>query len=196
MLIWILIALVIFSIIVLVHEFGHFITAKIFWVKVYEFWLWLPPRAIKLWTDKNWTIYSLNWLPLWGYVKLKWENAFYFPFYDEKWNKIKQDEIKEYLENDAIIFDKKWNIISKNDKNEYLKFILESEWKDSLQNKWFIKKSIIVLAWVTMNFLLAIVILTIIFSIWLKPGWINTVIDTNLKLRTIPTFNQALNDWI
>lgn len=56
------------ALLVLSHEFGHFISAKKFGVKVLEFGFGLPPRA---WGKKfGETIYSLNWLPIGGFVKL------------------------------------------------------------------------------------------------------------------------------
>ena len=54
--------------IVLVHEFGHFWAAKKSGIHVEEFGLGLPPRATKL-AEKNGTIYSLNWIPLGGFVR-------------------------------------------------------------------------------------------------------------------------------
>lgn len=88
MFLWIIVALIIFSIIVLIHEYGHFKTARIFWVKVFEFGLGIPPKAKKLWTDKSWTEYTLNWLPIWWFVRLKWENNHYFLIYDKDKNLI------------------------------------------------------------------------------------------------------------
>lgn len=60
------------SILVLVHEFGHFFASKIVGVKVEEFGLGLPPTII----SKKWkgTIWSLNWLPIGGFCKLLGEN--------------------------------------------------------------------------------------------------------------------------
>lgn len=61
------------SILILVHEFGHFITAKLFGLRVDEFGFGLPPRA---WGKKiGETIYSLNWLPFGGYVKIYGEDT-------------------------------------------------------------------------------------------------------------------------
>ena len=57
---WIITSIVMFSIIVLLHEYGRFKTARMFLVKIYEFWLGMPPRAKKVKTDKHWTEYSLN----------------------------------------------------------------------------------------------------------------------------------------
>lgn len=68
-----LIFLVILSILVLVHEFGHFIVAKKAGIKVEEFGLGLPP---KIWSKKiGETIYSLNALPIGGFVKLYGEDG-------------------------------------------------------------------------------------------------------------------------
>ncbi len=63
-----------FMSLVLIHEFGHFITAKKSWVKVLEFGIGIPPKACKLWTDKSGTEYTLNWIPLGWFVRLKWED--------------------------------------------------------------------------------------------------------------------------
>lgn len=194
--VWIIISIIIFSIIVLVHEFGHFATARLFWVKVYEFGLWIPPRAKKLWTDKAWTLYSLNWLPIWWFVRLKWENASYYFIFDKNNKQYKQEDIKKLLEKDIDVYDKSWKVISKDEKKFILKEIKEAEWKDSLLSKSFWKKSIVVLAWVFMNFLLSIIILTILFTIWLKPVWINSEIETNLDIKVFPTLEKSIQIWL
>lgn len=63
-----LIFLVILSVLVLIHELGHFLVAKKFNIKVEEFGFGLPPR---IWGVKRGeTIYSINWLPIGGFVKL------------------------------------------------------------------------------------------------------------------------------
>lgn len=67
--------IVIFSLLILVHEFGHFISARFFGVKVEEFGLGLPPQAKKLFRDKKKTEYTLNWLPIGGFVRMKGEDA-------------------------------------------------------------------------------------------------------------------------
>ena len=69
----IILALIIFSVIVFFHELGHFTMAKRFGVKVDEFGIGIPPRAKKFWTDKSGTIYTFNWLPIGGFVKMKGE---------------------------------------------------------------------------------------------------------------------------
>ncbi len=60
--------LIILTPIVLIHEFGHFAAAKLVKVKVEEFGFGLPPRAVKLF-ERNGTIYSLNWIPVGGFVR-------------------------------------------------------------------------------------------------------------------------------
>lgn len=67
-----LVFLLILSILVLIHEAGHFFVAKKFGIKVEEFGYGLPPRA---WGKKiGETIYSINWLPIGGFVKLYGED--------------------------------------------------------------------------------------------------------------------------
>ncbi|MFA5879286.1 MAG: RIP metalloprotease RseP [Candidatus Margulisiibacteriota bacterium] len=68
----VIIFLIILSLLVFVHEFGHFTAAKKFGMKVDEFGFGFPPRARKLF-EKNGTLYTLNWLPLGGFVKIKGE---------------------------------------------------------------------------------------------------------------------------
>ncbi len=58
---------------VIVHEFGHFLVARRNGVDVEEFGIGFPPRAWKRTTKKGF-IFSLNWLPIGGFVKLKGEN--------------------------------------------------------------------------------------------------------------------------
>lgn len=67
------IGLLLFIGLVLIHEFGHYITARRGGVEVEEFGLGFPPRA-KILTERKGTIYTLNWLPLGGFVKLKGEH--------------------------------------------------------------------------------------------------------------------------
>lgn len=62
-----------FSVLILIHEFGHFITAKLSGVWVEEFGLGLPPRIFGKKVGE--TIYSLNLLPVGGFVKLHGETT-------------------------------------------------------------------------------------------------------------------------
>ncbi len=67
--------LLIFSLLILIHEFGHFFAARKSGVKVEEFGLGLPPRAKTLWKDRFGTIYSLNWIPFGGFVRMYGEDS-------------------------------------------------------------------------------------------------------------------------
>jgi regulator of sigma E protease len=67
------VGLILFISLVVVHEFGHFLVARRNGIEVEEFGIGFPPRAMTL-TKKKGTIFSLNWLPLGGFVKLKGEH--------------------------------------------------------------------------------------------------------------------------
>jgi regulator of sigma E protease len=67
----ILLAVVVFMFVVFIHELGHFVAAKLSGVKVYEFGIGIPPRAFTLFTDRSGTRYTINWIPLGGFVRLK-----------------------------------------------------------------------------------------------------------------------------
>ncbi len=58
---------------VIVHEWGHFIAARRNGVDVEEFGVGFPPKALTI-TKKKGTEYTLNWLPLGGFVRLKGEH--------------------------------------------------------------------------------------------------------------------------
>ncbi len=69
----IIVFLVLLSLLVFVHELGHFLAARFFGIKVEEFGFGFPPR---LWGyRRKGTIYSINWLPLGGFVKIKGEQG-------------------------------------------------------------------------------------------------------------------------
>ncbi|MBP6005522.1 site-2 protease family protein [Candidatus Saccharibacteria bacterium] len=69
----ILIAIVTFSILVLLHEFGHFISARRAGIRVDEFGIGFPP---KIWGIKRkGTLYSINLLPIGGFVKIAGEDS-------------------------------------------------------------------------------------------------------------------------
>lgn len=70
----ILLALFVFLVVVLVHEFGHFSTARLTKMKVEEFGIGLPPLLIKLFKDKKGTLYTWNWLPIGGFVRILGED--------------------------------------------------------------------------------------------------------------------------
>jgi regulator of sigma E protease len=99
-----IIFLLVLSVLVIAHEWGHFIVARKSGMKVHEFGLGFPPRLGGIYRDpktKKWkvvwgsgknnlkktvggasreeeypsTLYSFNWLPLGGFVRIKGENG-------------------------------------------------------------------------------------------------------------------------
>jgi len=87
----ILIFVVILGLLVFVHELGHFLTAKRNGIRVDEFGFGFPPRLFGfvkdeasgkyriVWGSKDMpsgqTVYSLNWIPLGGFVKIAGEDG-------------------------------------------------------------------------------------------------------------------------
>ncbi len=84
--------IVILGVLIMAHELGHFVTARIFKTRVYEFGFGFPPRVVGVYKDKDgkrkwvWgkkfkadqasnTVYSLNLIPVGGFVQIKGENA-------------------------------------------------------------------------------------------------------------------------
>lgn len=64
----ILIFFIVLAVLILVHEFGHFIVAKKSGIRVDEFGLGFPPKIL----SKKWgsTLYTLNAIPFGGFVKI------------------------------------------------------------------------------------------------------------------------------
>ncbi len=60
--------LLMLALLVIVHELGHFLTAIWMGVKVEEFGIGYPPRAMVMF-ERNGVKYTLNWLPLGGFVR-------------------------------------------------------------------------------------------------------------------------------
>ena len=60
--------IIIFGILVVVHEFGHFYMAKRSGILVREFSVGMGPKLFA--TRKNGTTYTIRWLPLGGYVRM------------------------------------------------------------------------------------------------------------------------------
>lgn len=91
MLLTIITFILVLSLLVFVHELGHFMTARRFGIKAEEFGFGFPPRAVGLYKNDQgkwkfvWgakevrdcptTVYSLNWIPLGGFVKLNEDDA-------------------------------------------------------------------------------------------------------------------------
>lgn len=115
-------AIIIFSVLVLIHELGHFMAARSAGIKVEEFGFGFPPRLFKKKIGE--TTYTLNAIPFGGFVKLLGEDS----------------------SDKSALTDKR-------------SFASKSPW---IRTK-------VILAGVFMNFVLAIVLLTIGFSFGIEP---------------------------
>lgn len=81
---------------VILHELGHFTAARKSGTKVLEFGIGIPPKICKLRTDKKWTEYTLNAIPLGWFCRLKWEDP---------------TDKKDFLAKDSFISAKFWRKI-------------------------------------------------------------------------------------
>lgn len=70
---YILFAILIFGFLIGIHEFGHFITAKLFKIKVNEFAIGMGPALLK--KQKGETLYALRVLPIGGYCAMEGEDG-------------------------------------------------------------------------------------------------------------------------
>lgn len=140
---------VIFSILVLVHELGHFIMAKRAGIKVEEFGFGLPPRMFGKKVGE--TIYSVNWVPFGGFVRMFGEDS-----------------------KKASMLKNKRSFMAKPARSRFL----------------------VIVAGVVMNFLLAWILLTVGFSIGIKPLLLpeevftaidngQIVLQEGLKIKTV-----------
>lgn len=69
----VLIFILILGVLIFVHELGHFLAAKRAGVRVEEFGFGYPPRALTI--GKKWgTVFTLNWIPFGGFVKIVGED--------------------------------------------------------------------------------------------------------------------------
>ncbi len=69
----VIIGILLFELIIFIHEFGHFFTAKLCGVKVNEFALGMGPKLIKF--KKGETLYSLRLFPIGGFCAMEGEDA-------------------------------------------------------------------------------------------------------------------------
>lgn len=80
---------------IIIHEMGHFLAAKAVGITILEFGIGFPPRMMKLFTRGE-TEYTLNWLPIGGFVRPLGED-FVRPISDEETNRDRL-RVQERLE--------------------------------------------------------------------------------------------------
>jgi regulator of sigma E protease len=126
----IIIFIIILSVLILIHEAGHFVVAKLLKIKVEEFGFGLPPRVFGIKYGE--TLYSLNWLPIGGFVKL----------YGEDEAGAGKPSLKIQSSKEKV-------------KDEGRAFYARPIWQ----------RALVVVAGVFMNFVLAVVIISVLFSV-------------------------------
>ncbi len=139
----------VFLIVVLIHELGHFSMARLTGMKVLEFWFGIPPKVFRVFRDQKGTDYTMNLLPIGGFVRIKWEDP----------------------------------------------MSLESLDPDSFSQKKWWARALVLIAWVTMNFLLAIVIFTFSFFIGTTPIAPNFLTEKDYGSILLPAPESAIKDW-
>ncbi len=90
---------------VLIHEMGHFLAAKLVGITVLEFGIGMPPRMVRLFRH-NGTDYTLNWLPLGGFVRPVGEDIVR-PVGDEAMQSDRDEAIKRGITNPKSVYDVK-----------------------------------------------------------------------------------------
>ena len=151
------------SLLVLIHEFGHFITARMFGMRVDKFYLFFNPW-FSLWKRKIGGVeYGIGWVPLGGYVSI-YDNR--EPLYnkEEELNK-KLEEAKERLKkakraNSANVATLEAEVDNLKNEIEAVKEECRTlaPSKDEMRGKPAWQRLIVMIAGVTMNVILAIVI--------------------------------------
>lgn len=71
---YIIIAILIFGFLVVIHEGGHYLFARLFNVKIYEFAIGMGPRLLSHTSKKTGIVYSLRLLPFGGFVSMAGED--------------------------------------------------------------------------------------------------------------------------
>ncbi|HRI36042.1 MAG TPA: site-2 protease family protein [bacterium] len=65
-----MLALGVFLAVIVIHELGHFLAARLSRVHVEEFGVGIPPKAATIARDSSGTEYTINWLPIGGFVRM------------------------------------------------------------------------------------------------------------------------------
>ncbi len=74
LLLYILVAVLMFGSLIFIHELGHFLTARLFQVKIYEFAIGMGPKLVSWKSKKTDTAYSLRIFPIGGFVSMAGED--------------------------------------------------------------------------------------------------------------------------
>lgn len=133
----IILFLLLLSILILIHELGHFIAARKLGVIAEEFGLGLPPKVKRLFTWRG-TEFTLNWLPIGGFVRMRGEE---------------QREARSVPP--ARFAARRAGEAGKREELQEGFFYAQKAWK----------RAVIILAGVFMNFVLAVVLFTAVYQV-------------------------------
>ncbi|AMD95347.1 M50 family metallopeptidase [Leptotrichia sp. oral taxon 847] len=165
----IILTLILLGIIILIHELGHFLTAKFFRMPVFEFAIGMGPKVFS--RKKGETVYSIRALPLGGFVNIGGMQPEELDFENLKKEKI--DEIAKKLKDEEefknVEFDDE-KFVDEVEKRLNLVLKEEKERQSYISKNGFYKKSpfarfIVLIAGVVMNFVSAIIAIFIMLSI-------------------------------
>ncbi len=143
---WILLTFLVFLIVVLVHELGHFVTARLTGMRVLEFGFGIPPKVFRIFRDQKGTDYTFNALPIGGFVRIQWEDP----------------------------------------------TSPEADEPESFSKKSWWARALVLVAWVTMNFLFAIIILWIFLTLGTSPIAPNILVDGEYNSILLPSPQKAI----
>lgn len=157
----IVIALLLFGIIILIHEFGHFLLAKKNGVTVNEFSIGMGPKIYS--KEKNGTEYSLRILPIGGYVSMEGE--------EDGFNNSEDDDEEDSIYESENLEEDKIEILDKQDDE-----VIVNE--GSFAEKTILQRASIIFAGPFFNFLGCIGFLVALFLIIGVPTTkVGTLID-------------------
>ena len=72
---YVILAILIFGLLIFIHELGHFLTARIFGVTIHEFSIGMGPKIFSRTSKKTGIAYSLRAFPIGGFVAMEGEDA-------------------------------------------------------------------------------------------------------------------------
>ena len=147
-------ALLVLSVIVLFHEFGHFLLARVNGIGVIEFYLGFGPRLLTWKSKKSGTRYSLKLIPFGGSC------AMYGEFDDEDYDE--EDERAEQLPSGAMGYGPEMRKIS--EEEEIRKEFADGKYGDSFFTKSPLARISVVAAGPIFNFILAFVFSIVVVS--------------------------------
>lgn len=156
----VLIFILLISVLIIVHELGHYLVARWSGVKVEEFGLGYPPRALKLFRWKG-TDFTLNWIFFGGFVKLAGEEELLAEL-DKDDDEVRSDDKAE--NNDKVKSSAKSSSIKSSAKAKASKNATKSQSPRKFYEVSTLRKLAVILAGAFFNIVFGFVVFSLIFS--------------------------------